>query len=296
MNEPFLQAFRAPKLIAELVAAEMPLSAVLRQGDHERFGKPWRLVYLGDPLYQLTSSSSLSVWNRLTPESGPKLIPGEKSPTAREITSTVLAVGPPASESDRLQWCLSAAIAELCHSGSVGKSPRNDVEMPANFPLWRSVLVSIDRRQLEPINRPVLDELVIDTLLHSHPEDQLQLQAWLARIPPDQRRPRVWMTLEWLAMSRLASLASEGQLAPALDLWEGVMRSPWPARSEFPTQFTERLTAMVAGSPHNLPPYHVRLTHALQSFAGIAEYPQAGLIRHELERVENLLGMSPKRR
>ncbi len=60
MYEPFLHSFRPPKLIAELIAAELPLSAVLRQGDNELYGRPWRLVYLGDPLYRLTASGLLA--------------------------------------------------------------------------------------------------------------------------------------------------------------------------------------------------------------------------------------------
>ena len=136
---------------------------------------------------------------------------------------------------------------------------------------------------------------MIDSLLHSRSEDRLQ--TWLMRIPPDQRRPRVWMTLEWLAMSRLASFASTAQIAPALDLWDDVMRRPWPARSEFPAQFTERLAAMVdADAPRNLEPYHQRLTRAARSFASIAEYPHAALVRNELQRVEKLLGLSPNER
>ena len=53
VNEPFLPAFRRPRLVAELIAAEVPLVAALRQGEFEAFGFPWRLVYLGDPLYRL---------------------------------------------------------------------------------------------------------------------------------------------------------------------------------------------------------------------------------------------------
>jgi hypothetical protein len=53
VNEPFLQAFRTPWLVAELCARGAPLVAALRQGELEAFGRPWRLIYLGDPLYKL---------------------------------------------------------------------------------------------------------------------------------------------------------------------------------------------------------------------------------------------------
>ena len=52
MNEPFLLAFRRPRLVADLIEAVVPLVAALRQGESEPFGFPWRLVYLGDPLYR----------------------------------------------------------------------------------------------------------------------------------------------------------------------------------------------------------------------------------------------------
>src|SRR5271157_3305246 len=70
MNEPYLHAFRCPKLVAELVAVEMPLSAALRQGEHELFGRPWRLVYLGDPLYQFRQDSSGARQSRVAPRVG----------------------------------------------------------------------------------------------------------------------------------------------------------------------------------------------------------------------------------
>jgi hypothetical protein len=57
VNEPFLPAFRRPRLVAELMAAEVPMVAALRQGEFEAFGFPWRLVYLGDPLYRLDAAA-----------------------------------------------------------------------------------------------------------------------------------------------------------------------------------------------------------------------------------------------
>jgi hypothetical protein len=294
-NEPYLHSFRPPRLIADLIAADLPLSAVIRQGDHELYGRPWRLVYLGDPLYRLASSGSLAAWNRLAPDSAQKAFPDQNLSTAMEITPTVRVLNPAANASDRLQWCLTAAIAELCHPGTSWKAPENAAQKAVKPPPWRSILLSIDRQQLDPISRPILDELVIDSLLQSRSQDRLQ--TWLLRIPPDQRRPRVWMTLESLAMSRLATFASTGQIAPALDLWEDLMRLPWPAHSEFPAQFTERLAAIVdADSLRNLEPYHQCLTRATRSFAAIAEYPHAALVRNELQRVEKLLVLSPEGR
>jgi hypothetical protein len=52
VQEPFLPAFRPPGLVTELIAADVPLVAALRQTELEPFGFPWRLVYLGDPFYR----------------------------------------------------------------------------------------------------------------------------------------------------------------------------------------------------------------------------------------------------
>jgi hypothetical protein len=105
------------------------------------------------------------------------------------------------------------------------------------------------------------------------------------------------MTFESIALRRLANSARTGSIAPALDLWDDLMRLSWPAGSEFPAQLTERLAAMVdADASRNLEPYHQRLVQATQSFASIAEYTQGALVRAELERVEKLLGLNLKGR
>ena len=57
VHEPFLLAFRPPGLVTELIAADVPLVAALRQSELEPFGFPWRLVYLGDPLYRVGRGS-----------------------------------------------------------------------------------------------------------------------------------------------------------------------------------------------------------------------------------------------
>jgi hypothetical protein len=61
VNEPFLAAFRTPRLVAAVLAAGVPLVAALRQAEFELFGFPWRLVYLGDPLYRLQAAAPAQV-------------------------------------------------------------------------------------------------------------------------------------------------------------------------------------------------------------------------------------------
>ena len=97
VNEPFLLAFRPPHLVAALLAAEIPLVAALRQGEHEPFGFPWRLVYLGDPLYRLERKDVVQAPNhgRMPPVEWRKLAPDYEKWGVSEITALA---GRPASQ------------------------------------------------------------------------------------------------------------------------------------------------------------------------------------------------------
>jgi hypothetical protein len=94
------------------------------------------------------------------------------------------------------------------------------------------------------------------------------------------------------AMSRLARLANARELRPELDLWDQLIRRPWPAGSEFPVQLTERLAAVVnLDARRNLEPYHQRLIVAVRALAANPDlYPHAGFLKDELKRVETALG------
>jgi hypothetical protein len=247
MNEPYLHAFRCPKLVAELVAVEMPLSAALRQGEHELFGRPWRLVYLGDPLYQFRQDSTGARQRRVAPRADQTAISVRGPWTAHEITTRVQPLDHRANESTRLQWCLTAAIGGFCHdedAATSGNSPGQSRENPED---WQSIVIEIDREQLDPPLRPILDELVTDTLLNTG--NQQRLLDWLLRIPPPECSPRIGRTIETVAMSRLASLARSQSITPALDLWDELIRRPRPNDQAFPAQFTQRLGALVDANP-----------------------------------------------
>ena len=58
MNEPFLQAFRPPGLVASFLAENLPVVAAVRRTPAEVGGQPWRLVYFGDPLYRVRPPSA----------------------------------------------------------------------------------------------------------------------------------------------------------------------------------------------------------------------------------------------
>jgi len=287
MNEPYLHAFRCPKLVAELVAAEIPLSAALRQGEHEPFSRPWRLVYLGDPLYRFRPDSSHARQDRIAPRAGqiPTTIHGRW--TALEITAKPRPLDGRADESARLQWCLTAALGALCQGQDPPKLS-NSTERPRVDPAdWRSILVKIDRGHIEMRLRPVLDELVTDTLMNVG--DEKPLLEWLLSVPPAECGPRVRWAIETIAMSRLFCLAGSRSIASAVDLWDELIRRPWPGPDYrvFLTQFTQRLGALVDADPQPARElYRQRLVEAARFFSlNLDRYRLANLVNEELERL-----------
>ena len=259
VNEPYLQAFRKPGLVADLAIRGVPLSAALRQGENEPLGRPWRLIFLGDPLYRIplpglegsnpgsptggpgpAVQGPVAPIERLTPESWRGLAPDYRDWPAAEVEAE--AEGPAADDGHpddrRLRWCLDAAIAELA-----GGDPEAGAR---TGPPWRPALKEIRRDRIDPRLRPALDELMVDALSRAGEWDELQ--ARLSRIPPPERRPRVRAALEAGAMFRLARAARdpdpERRRARVRELLDEVNRSAWPAGSAFPAQFAERSSAI----------------------------------------------------
>jgi len=300
INEPYVDAFRRPRLIAELIAAEFPLAAVLRQGEFEAFGHPWRLVYLGDPLYQIQgarteeSGTRRPHGDRLGSSDWQKIATDYADWKVVEITarSTVKHLLPASSSFDsedaRLGWCLDAAMRQLtATSPDGGPDPRQPVD-------WRSVSRQIRRDRRDARLRSAFDDLLIDTLRETG--DRLELSARLARIPTAERGPRVWQALESCATDRLARLIQDQEPAKVfgwtLALWDEVMRIPWPAGSAFPAQFTERVAALAAAdAPRRLGPWRDRLRQTGDALgAQPGRFPHAQVIMTERSRVEAQLG------
>jgi hypothetical protein len=199
-----------------------------------------------------------------------------------------------------LAWCRDAAIVELTaippqdHIRSAPESTSGSAAAAGGEepPRWDrlSVLRRIRRDRLEPHLRPLFDELLIDALREIDAFDELRSR--LARIPPDQRGSRVWQAIETAAAARLAQLArdrdSARAFARALDLWDEVVRQPWPAGWEFPEQLTARVAAMAeADARRRLPPWHDRLRHALDDLAARpGPSPHAVSLAAERTRIE----------
>lgn len=64
MHEPYLQSFRTPTLVSAMMLDGVPFAAAMRRADALERDTPWRLVYLGDPLYHLREEkpSRLRQW------------------------------------------------------------------------------------------------------------------------------------------------------------------------------------------------------------------------------------------
>jgi hypothetical protein len=306
VNEPFLPAFRTPRLVAELMVAGVPFVAALRQGEGEMFGFPWRLVYLGDPLYRFendvrtndaVSTESLgrmapSAWRQIAPEYATWPVAEIAAPAAEPIGPAAGRVSP--SEDDRLGWCVDAAIGELTGrrtSRSVDSSAAT--RPPPRRSDWRDVVTNIRRDRLARPLRPAFDELLIDALGEAGLCEPLMKR--LALIPPSEAGSRVWQALENCAMQRLARMVEDGEkgrrLGRALVLWDEVMGLSWPGNSRFPSQFTERVSALAWDDSARRRLWLDRLRRTGAAMDGKAgRHPQAEVVAAERARVQATLG------
>jgi hypothetical protein len=308
MNEPYLIAFRPPGLVAELIDAGAPLIAALRQGETEPYGFPWRLVYLGDPLYRPRLSAAhggVPPVARMNPATWLTLVPDlARWPTA--VTTVRAAHGDSASEQpvfasddDRLRWCLDSAIVSSTSTPSptlprsqgglarVGDRPEPGAAARGTA-AWPAILREVHRDQLDRDLRPWFDELLIDVLLEAGALDELQSR--LARVMPSESGPRIWQAHESCAMARLFRLADRlgGSVAfmRVLDLWDEIIRLSWPKDADFPAHFTERVAALVSLNPaERKRPWLERLAKAAMALAAEpGRFPHAALVAAEQGR------------
>jgi hypothetical protein len=257
MHEPFLQSFRPPQMVAGLIAEGLPLSAALRRAPPEPFGKPWRLVYLGDPLYQLQPRESrlprLAHWERLAAWPSYHALP---QPDAR------------APDEARLDWALTTALDLLQR----GARPPEQLDLPA-------VLLAIDRQRLAVRLRPVYDALLVDTLLEANRLDDLLERLW--RIRGTEGGSVVVRAREALAMSALAKRVAARDFSQAAVLWAQVVRNePTPS---FLQTFTDRIAAL-ADTPARRSHWRGELQAAQRDLS--ERSPQAGVVGEALRRVE----------
>lgn len=255
LHEPQLPAFRLPSLSGDLLASGYPFAAAMRPTRGEPFGQPWRLVVLGDPLYQV----------RRTEPVGPRL---REFPTSPEWVVYVHSDPPPpdSPEASRLGWALNEALI----------APTSSAPDPADRLL--AVLRSIDRGRLAVPLRPVYDDL--RAVLSYQTGRFAELRGVVAALPAEGRSAVA-------ARLALAGLVSEFQGALARrdfdrgsTLWAELLKAD--IDDETRKLFTVRLGAL-ADSPARRDAWRVRLRAASSR---LGEPRGAAVLGDELKRTE----------
>lgn len=259
MNEPFLNAFRTPQLVGEFLGENLPLVASVRRSSVEFFGQPWRLVYLGDPLYRIktpvAATPRLAAWDVL-----------ESWPVYGEFLQPPLE----SAESVRLNWVLKTAIFRF----QVGVTPRQTTDLAAT-------LLGIARERLDARLQPLYDELLTDTLMEANRLPELIDR--LGRVPPEQRTAASRRHVETCQTAVLQRAVDARDPSLAVSLWNDVVRAA--GSHDFVKVFTQRVGSLATG-PSQLAEWRTRLVAAQHD---AAERSNSAVIEAELKRVEDRL-------
>ncbi|WP_165244879.1 hypothetical protein [Paludisphaera soli] len=271
MNEPFLTAFRTPYLLAQLLSVEIPLGAAFRQGPYEAFGHPWRLVYLGDPLYRISPLSRPFRPERSNPE-------GWDRTALDEAGAAVLLAPRGRPEAGRaaetLEWCRDRVLLTLLCEPA-----------PAADPEATSILRTLDRRGLDPARLATLDALLIDGFAAAG--DEAGLLDHFLGVKPAGRSGVVWRAIETAALGRLAALERDGEFREVLDHWFRLVVGPWPSGSSFPARLTRRVArAAEEDAPLRRDAFRRRLMEARDRLAAANAPPdRIAMLAEELDRL-----------
>ena len=219
MNEPFLEAFRPPALTAELIAAGLPLASAARigPGEFDRVAAPWRLLFLGDPLYRLDPNLAkkprAASWDAL------------KWPSL-ELTKIP---GAEATEDQRLEWTRDAAYLASTAATEI------KIKLPG-------AILSILRERLNADRKPIHDALLVDLLFRANRLNDAVDR--LGAIPETERTPDVERWRATLACAQFER-ALEGKKAnEAAEAWGRLMLMRVPI--EVQLRATRRLGATAA--------------------------------------------------
>lgn len=261
MHEPFLPAFRTPDLVASLIESGMPLVAAVRQSPFEARGEPWKLVYLGDPLFQVKSGNPP---RRLTPKDWPT---GADWPRYPESPRP----GPDTSDDERLTWTVQTAVAQLQLQRADSNSPPEAID---------EVLKTIQRPQLDPNLQPYFDALVADVLLQKNQPGELSTR--LTSIPADDRSPAVARWLETSQFMMLDHFVKRREFARAGRVWSDLIRSKRPP--DILEQITGRMSGL-ADTPSHRAEWRTLLI-ALSN--RLKNTPAESVIDAERQRIEKL--------
>lgn len=261
LNEPYLESFRAPTLVADLISEGLPLGAVGRMsreeaGPYEPFARPWRLHYLGDPLYRVS--------------------PGDlKIPRVLEIatTKTFPTFAPPArppsvaaDDSTKLAWVERA--------GLVSPSRR---DAPATTP----ILLSIRREKLLDKEVRRYDGLLVEAALEQSPSKALR--AALARIATEETAPKIRRLSETMLLNDFYRSVASDVWTRAVADWEAIL--PSPTSLDVQSDLIARLSRF-ADRPARLLDWRKRLRAAIARLDETKQPALVKLLRDESARTE----------
>jgi hypothetical protein len=259
MNEPYLQSFRAPRLVGDLIGEGLPLVVAVRATLAEPYGQPWRLAFLGDPLYRIKPRSA---------RQAPRLDRWE--PTA---TWPAYAEAPRPSngpDADLFLWSLKTALARL-QGKPEGPNPGDDLV---------DTLLAIRRGRLPANYRPIFDALLAEVLLDARKKGMLRTR--IAAVPEAERDPALRRTYESLLAADLHLALARKDASRARTAWSELMKTD--TLREFKVQATARV-GQLADSPSRRREWSQLLRDTLRERE---KSPDAEAIRAELKRVEAL--------
>ncbi len=141
-------------MLVELIAEHLPLAAALRNTSIEAFGGPWRLEYLGDPLYRLNPRPGGA-------NSDPQRRSARVAPDDSTRNWSVVAPVPESRPTDQspsvvFQAALDAALW-------LTSSPRTSPTDPA-VAATIATLADLNRDALDPRARRTYDSVLADLL------------------------------------------------------------------------------------------------------------------------------------
>lgn len=196
LNEPYLSSFRTPTLQADLIAEGLPFAAVARISTAESFpfGHPWRLHFLGDPLYRLRREGARKEsWEPVA--SWPSLRPGPPpAPTASPLAT--------------VHWAYQMLL------DPEPAVPVDDVAVR---------LLSFRRDTLAPELRPRFDAIFCDALASARRINDLR--EALGRIAPEESSPDIRRWLETIRVIQLQAALNADKFKGAAAMWSELIRS-----------------------------------------------------------------------
>jgi hypothetical protein len=171
--EPFVTAFRTPRLVLELLRRQVPLAAAVERYETEAFGQPWRLILVGDPLWRLTAIGPMRAERRVR-------VPSASVAPAHAIAVALVAADPPANASSAERF--DAGRDRILLEAAAGDPDSTRLRSLAN------AILAIPRTSLDATRRQARDRLLFDCL--SVLGDQERLQDVLESIPRSERTSR----------------------------------------------------------------------------------------------------------